>query len=79
MSEKNIKKKQGVLDLMGANCASCAFAIEHSGRKLKGVTDVHVDADKKKIYIDYDGDDTVLKEIQEIVSKLGYSAEINKK
>ena len=64
--------------MTGANCASCAFAIEHSGRKLKGVNDVYVDAEKKKIYIDYYGDDTVLKEIQEIVSKLGYSAEINK-
>lgn len=76
MNSNHKQTKQGILDLHGANCASCAHAVEHNGRKMKGVKNIRVDAGEKKIYVDFDGDESVLDKIKEIVSKLGYSAEI---
>ena len=69
--------KHRVLALKGADCPSCVFTIEYSGRKLKGVEDVYVDISTHKIHVDFQGDDnTVLEGIRNIVRKLGYSAKI---
>jgi copper chaperone CopZ len=66
--------QQAVFDLEGAHCGSCAFAIEHSGRKIKGVDYIRVDPGARRIYVDYHADDGALEKIVDIVDRLGYRA-----
>ena len=40
-----------VLDVNGARCASCSFAIEHMGRKVPGVEEVRVYPDSQEIHV----------------------------
>lgn len=63
------------LKLNGATCPSCVYAIQHAGRKLKGVDRIEVDPLKKTIDLDYSGDDTVVEQVRDMVDKLGYSAD----
>ncbi len=67
---------KAVFDLDGATCPSCAYAIEHLGRKLAGVRDVHVDVNEATVEVDYAGEveSEVLAAIPEIVRRIGYSA-----
>jgi len=69
--------KHGVLNIDGADCASCVFTIEYNGRKIEGVKDIHVDVNSHEIHVDYQGDKkTILEGISNIVNKLGYRAQI---
>ena len=69
-------RNQATFDLEGATCASCAFAIEHIGKKIEGIDSIHVDAAKREITVDYHGNGEVLQRIADIVRKLGYRAEL---
>jgi copper chaperone CopZ len=64
------------LDLEGAHCASCVYTIEHLGRKVKGVKDIKVNTPNQEIEVEYEGSPGLLKEITEIVRKIGYDARI---
>ena len=66
----------GILDLKGAGCASCAFAIERAGRRVAGVRDVRVGATAHEIRVEYDGNPEALRGIESIVSRLGYAAKV---
>ena len=66
--------QQAVFDLEGATCASCAFAIEHIGRKIDGIDSIRVDAKRHEIIVDYHGDNEALEQIPKIVDTLGYRA-----
>jgi copper chaperone CopZ len=68
--------KNAVLDVEGANCASCVYTIEHLGRKVQGVRDIHVDSGKGEIRVYYEGNPGTLEKIVEIVRSLGYNAHI---
>ena len=68
--------KKAILDLKGGSCASCAYTIEHLGKKVQGVTDVRVVSDKGEIHVQYGGNPGSLEKILEIVSLIGYSATI---
>ena len=68
--------KKGILSLKGANCASCAYTIEHVGRKIKGIEEIRVQAGEQRVYVDYSGDKDVLDKIASIVASIGYEAEI---
>jgi copper chaperone CopZ len=68
--------KTAILDVDGANCASCAYAIEHLGRKIQGVTEIKVDAAHGEIHVRYGGNPGSLERISEIVSRLGYAAKV---
>jgi len=73
---KNIsERKQARLKLTGATCPSCAHAIQHAGKKLKGVDKVEVDPVEKIINLDYSGSDDAVEAIRDLVDRLGYSAE----
>ena len=63
-----------VLD--GGTCMSCAYTIEHLGRKLKGVGDVFVDVRTSTIRVDYDPGEggESLEAIPQIVRRIGYRA-----
>lgn len=65
-----------VLDLDGADCASCAYAIEHSGRKIRGISDVHVDIRAHQARVVYQGEAGALKKLTRLVQALGYDARI---
>ena len=64
-----------VLDVNGARCASCSYAIEHMGRKVPGVEEVRVHPDSQEIHVRYDGGSAV-GEIIRIVGRLGYEARL---
>jgi copper chaperone CopZ len=68
--------KTAVLDMTGGRCASCAYAIEHLGRKVQGVSDVRVDSGSGEIRVQYEGNPGSLERIAEIVRRLGYDARV---
>ena len=68
--------KKAILDLEGASCTSCAITIEHLGRKMDGISDIFVDRATNTIQIEYDGNDTWLTKICDLVDHIGYHAEI---
>jgi copper chaperone CopZ len=68
--------KTAILDVDGANCASCAYAIEHLGRKVQDVTDIKVDAAQHQIHVRYGGNPGSLERISEVVRRLGYEAKV---
>ena len=68
--------KKGILELHGAHCASCAYTIEHVGRKIKGIKSVRVYAGDGRVEVGYDGDPVVLDKVAEIVKNIGYSADV---
>ena len=70
----NGQYKRAVLDLQGAHCASCAYTIEHLGRKVSGVKDIRVVTATGEIHVQYDGNPASLEGIVEIVKRIGYKA-----
>jgi copper chaperone CopZ len=66
--------KTDILDVNGAHCASCAYAIEHLGRKVEGVSEVSVNSRSQEIKVTHNGNPVVLEKIIEIVKRLGYEA-----
>jgi len=75
-------KQERFLKLHGANCASCAYAIEKFGRRLDGVSDIEVDTLNAQVKVDLETDeedrqDGILKEIVDLVRRIGYDAEIS--
>ena len=69
-------KRQGILELEGAHCASCAYTIEHVGRKIKGIDEIRVQAHEGRIYVDYTGSEDVLDKVTDIVKNIGYVAQV---
>ena len=71
---------KAVFDLDGATCPSCAYTIEHLGRKLDGVCDIHVDVNSATLEVDYAqaSESQVLQGIPEIVRRIGYNASLRK-
>ena len=76
MGSQTAQGKSAVLDLNGATCASCVYAIEHLGRKVQGVTGIAVNAASKEIRVEYLGHPGSLERVAEIVRRLGYEAAI---
>ena len=75
----NNKKRQpakAILDIEGAHCASCAYTIEHLGRKVDGVNDIRVVTARGEAHVEYDGNTGSLERIVEIVKRIGYNASI---
>lgn len=69
-------EKKAILDMLGFGCAACAYTVERLGRKLSGVTDIHVDLSTHEIRVTYTGDDSVLDSICDIVSRIGHDAKV---
>jgi len=67
---------RAILTMDGVGCASCAYTIEHVGRKQRGVRDVRVYVGRGEIEVVYDGDRQTLVAIQDIVRQIGHNAEI---
>jgi copper chaperone CopZ len=67
---------KAVYDLDGGTCPSCAYTIEHLGRKVAGVREVFVDVNAATLEVDYDAcaEGEVLEAIPQIVRRIGYSA-----
>lgn len=74
--EQAADTKKAVLDLEGANCTSCSIAIEHLGKKLKGVHDIFVDRGTSTVQVEYEGNIQTLDQICDFVDRLGYHASI---
>ena len=69
-------RRTGILELEGAHCGSCAFTIEHVGRKIRGIEEVFVKASEGRVYVDYSGSEEVLNKVADIVKKIGYEARV---
>ena len=69
--------KKGILKIKGSFCGNCSYAIEKAGRKLENVDDVIVNVGLKTITVTYEGDDSTLGKVVEIIDKLGHSSEID--
>jgi copper chaperone CopZ len=69
--------KKGILNINGSFCGACSYAIEKAGRKLPEVEDVIVNVGLKTITVTYEGDDSILDKIVDIIDKLGHSSEID--
>ena len=69
--------KKGIIKIKGSFCGACSYAIEKAGRKLENVDDVIVNVGMKTITVIYEGDDSTLDEVIDIVDKLGHSSEID--
>ena len=67
---------KGTLRFTETFCASCTYAIERTGRKIKGIDDVFIDARTGVITVDYNGDHKALERLREIADTLGHGAEI---
>jgi cation transport ATPase len=71
-----MKGKRAIVSLKGADCPSCVYTIEHTGRKVEGVLDIAVSAIDHRVYVTYEGNPGSLERIAEIVRHIGYDAEI---
>ena len=74
--KKTDKLTKAVLDLEGAHCASCAYTIEHLGRKVEGVKDIRVVTATGEAHVQYEGNPGSLERIVEIIRTIGYDASI---
>jgi copper chaperone CopZ len=72
----DMSDKSAILDVNGANCASCVYAIEHLGRKVEGVSDIRVEPSSREIHVRYAGNPGSLERIAELVRRLGYDAKV---
>jgi copper chaperone CopZ len=68
--------ENGTLKFIDSYCSSCTYAIERTGRKVKGITDVMVDARSGLIHIIYNGDAKVLDRFKELTFTLGHGTKI---
>jgi copper chaperone CopZ len=73
---KTKETSRAILDLKGAHCASCAYTIEHLGRKVEGVKDIRVVAATGEAHVQYEGNPGSLEKIVEIIRHIGYDASI---
>jgi copper chaperone CopZ len=76
MGREKTAAKSATILTDGANCPSCAYTIEHLGRKVQGVSNVRVDTARRAILVEYEGNAGSLERIAEIVRRLGYNADI---
>lgn len=76
MAMEQSTRQHAALDLTGATCTSCVIAIEHLGRRIKGISDIYVDRQTKSIQVEFDGNRQSLEKIQEFVRRIGYEATI---
>lgn len=68
--------KSAELDIGQAGCPSCAFAVEHLGRKVPGVRDIRVDLARHRINVCYEGGHDVPESIRQIMVRIGHDAEV---
>jgi copper chaperone CopZ len=68
--------RRAVFTLDGGTCPSCAYTIEHLGRKVEGVRDIFVDVNESRLQVDYSpaAENEVLEAIPRIVGRIGYKA-----
>lgn len=72
---------QRKLNLQGATCPSCAYSIEHYGRKLSGIEEIKVEAGLNEVRVDMSihdeaSQDEQLNKLIKVVQDLGYDASI---
>ncbi len=72
---------QRKLKLQGATCPSCAYSIEHYGRKLSGIEDIKVDAGLSEVRVDMnvhddEAQDALLNKLIKMIQSIGYDASI---
>ena len=72
------KKMEEVTFLTNLHCENCKKKIEKNISWEKGVKDLHVDLDDKKVTILYDPAKTNPEKLQAAIEKLGYTCEIVK-
>ncbi|MBL7156364.1 MAG: copper-translocating P-type ATPase [Candidatus Pacebacteria bacterium] len=67
--------KKIVLKIEKMHCASCATSIENRLKKENGIISISVNFASEKAHLEFNKEIIQLKEIQEIIKKLGYGSE----
>jgi copper chaperone CopZ len=70
------KKTEEVVFVVNMFCENCKKKIEKNVSWEKGVTDLRVNLDKKKVTLLYDSKKTTIESLQTAIEKLGYTCEI---
>jgi cation transport ATPase len=69
--------KTACFDVNSAGCLGCKLAIEHAGKRLRGVRDIEFDIATHRINVQYEAENgDVPEKIGEIVEKIGYEARL---
>lgn len=68
--------ERATFDLVGATCTSCSIAVEHMGRRIKGVEEIEVDRQTGEIHMDFDGNPATIDKIINFVQAIGYDAHL---
>lgn len=61
-----------IINVEGMSCSHCVNAVTKAVESLDGVSDVHVDLEKKTATIDYDSDKITLEAIKAAIEEEGY-------
>jgi P-type Cu+ transporter len=73
MSEGDNKTLKAVFVVRGADCVTCALAIERRIKKLDGVRDVKSSIMLNEVFVYYDETKVDISKITEEIRKTGYS------
>jgi copper chaperone CopZ len=73
LSEKRAKPSRAVFAVRGADCVTCALAIEKQVKKLEGVVDVRSSIMLNQVFVDYDESRVDAAGIDKAIRRTGYS------
>jgi len=75
--EKKDNKKETVLFDVSMTCENCKKRIEKNIAYEKGVSDMQVDLDNKRVSVTFRNDKTSIEKLQKAFEKLGYTATVH--
>ncbi len=74
LDDSDVPIKKAVINLQGADCPTCAYTIERTSHRIPGLREIHVDTGNHRIHISYNGEESVIQGVIEIIDRLGYKA-----
>ena len=79
MSDEQRKASRAVFAVHGADCVTCALAIEKQVRKVAGVKDVRAAIMLNEVFVDFDESKVDVTKITEAIRRAGYSNHLVRK
>lgn len=73
------KTKRAVFAVRGADCVTCALAVEKQVKKVKGVKDVKSALMLNEVFVDYDESTVDVSRITEAIRETGYGNHLIRK
>ena len=79
MKGRSTKAARAVFSVRGADCVTCALAIEKRVRRIEGVKDVKSSTMLNEVFVDYDGSKVDIESLMEAIRRTGYSNRLVRK